>query len=670
VSFKQALVRVALAATCLSGSTPVLGSIPNLTWGQVEQVDSPVPAPSSPSGLSVFYFSGRWHVVYVKSAEVYDCSRGPAGWSTPTLLSSSAGTAKAPHLSRGGTSIHAVWEDSRTGHPEVYTRRYNGSSWSTETCLTCDATASRTPVMAGDSYEGYVAWEEGSVGSSGIRGKRFQYDGWGITEVVSTGTGSASEPTIDFEPALFGAFIIAWADTRLGGSQIYTRTRDDSGWWSPTDTQLTDLAGFCRRPSIQMQMCCGDVIGLEIFTVFECDQTGGVEVYGTCGTDLGQTYTRLLSVADTLASERPNLDSFVFSADMCGMGGGFPRYYCTWSDRLPSGLSAHLLREHGSCYSSGHDDLFSTAGASHSAVGVTSGTPQARVMVVWVETASGQTALLSREGRLPGCYEVDLDLPPAILLAPEGIPGDSVRVIDSCTGNPVSQHSAGLLFDATLNAALTWDPQQPHPAIPEQSTDAQGRVVFHLRGGGCSEAGQVRAICQGYTLDSYVFGAKSPDVDGNCVVEPSDLAYVLTQLGTDDFCADLDGTSWVDSADVAIVQATLGDLCSHLVGVDPAAGPSREPLLSVFPNPCRTSATFRITGAAGRAPDVRPVLRLSVMDVGGRRVREMEAEGQADPTWLHWDTRNDAGQPVPSGLYLAVLRRGEQVWQRPVLVVR
>ena len=73
-------------------------------------------------------------------------------------------------------------------------------------------------------------------------------------------------------------------------------------------------------------------------------------------------------------------------------------------------------------------------------------------------------------------------------------------------------------------------------------------------------------------------GVKSPDLDGDRAVLQNDVAAVRTALGTDDFCADLDGSGTVDGADVLLVQSVLGDRCTDPAGV---AAPSGETGLSL-----------------------------------------------------------------------------------------
>lgn len=86
------------------------------------------------------------------------------------------------------------------------------------------------------------------------------------------------------------------------------------------------------------------------------------------------------------------------------------------------------------------------------------------------------------------------------------------------------------------------------------------------------------------------------------------------------------------------------------------------------PNPVGvrgTSIAYRLA-SPGR-------VRIVVLDVAGRRVREFaETPHEAGPHVVFWDARDDAGRPVPSGVYLirAEDRSGDRTDARRVAVVR
>ena len=189
-----------------------------------------------------------------------------------------------------------------------------------------------------------------------------------------------------------------------------------------------------------------------------------------------------------------------------------------------------------------------------------------------------------------------------------------------------------------------------------------GTTNFALRGGGCWAGGNASLRANGVEVLRWT-GAKSPDVNGDCAVLVDDLAYVQGRLGTTDFCADLDGNGTVAQADIAIVQAAMGQVCSQLAGVDGAAG--AQPLLQVRPNPSQGEVTFAFAGA-----DPRPVY-VEIYDAAGRLVRSWaDAGASLRGGGLVWDGRDAATREMPSGVYFIRVRTGAGAVSRAFLISR
>jgi flagellar hook assembly protein FlgD len=63
--------------------------------------------------------------------------------------------------------------------------------------------------------------------------------------------------------------------------------------------------------------------------------------------------------------------------------------------------------------------------------------------------------------------------------------------------------------------------------------------------------------------------------------------------------------------------------------------------------------------------------RVEVLDVHGRRVRSIELQEDAGSADLLWDSLDDAGRRVPSGVYWLALESGRRrIVARPVRIVR
>ena len=676
------LLTLAFAAALFAPASRA--QIPDLEWADPEIVDQGVPDVSSTSGASAAHTpawlswgQGEWHVVYAKDGHIYHRVRTATEWLPVERLTADGAIARDPHLAFGGGYLHVVWEDARTGHPEVRTRRWNGASWSADECLTCDATASSQPVIAGGYSGAIVAWQESTGSGGAIRGSEWNGSSWGLTQAISQSPAAATEPTVTAEMEMLGTYNVAWTDTRHGAPEIYLRTGYVDYDWEP-EIRLTDLPGGCRHPSIDSEACCGDAIATQAFVLFEYDGSGTVETYEACYNYFQGTYVQQLSPGDGIPSLAPSACGFTLEAESCAlMGGGVgSQYFGCWTDSLGPHVGNCTVRAFEMCYPQPESDLIPATGYAKAALACVEGDPLAGLMALWIEDRVGVPTLMAQRGSTTGCYREEFTPKSVILLAPEGIPADSVRLFETCGGDPVPQRPAGLSFSSALDAALTWDPEQPHPDLPVAYTGSDGNAIFSIRGGGCSQTGWVYAWCAPPDPGMYtvlVHGAKSPDVDGDCLVGGDDFAYVESMIGTNDFCADLDGSGIVDAADLAIVRSTLGDHCSDLPsGVEepdqPVARVGEErtpPIVTLLSNPCHDAAVVRC--------DLRAATRvgISVIDPAGSLVRDLGVRDlPAGPSTLVWDTRDAGGRRVTSGIYFLALRGVQWDVRRSVLVVR
>jgi flagellar hook assembly protein FlgD len=93
--------------------------------------------------------------------------------------------------------------------------------------------------------------------------------------------------------------------------------------------------------------------------------------------------------------------------------------------------------------------------------------------------------------------------------------------------------------------------------------------------------------------------------------------------------------------------------------------PDQIKLLPNYPNPFRGQTTLRFA-----LPEQQEV-RLVIYDVLGRTVRTLvNQQKQSGVHSVNWNGRNDAGQPVASGLYLGRLEVGETTQVTKLLLVK
>lgn len=631
------VLSIALSATLASAQ------IDGLTWEPAETVDGSVLRVSGSSAPSAAHtpmwhpwnLYDEWHVVYAKDGEIYHAVRTNSGWQTPERLTSDPADSRDPKIAFGGGLLHVVWEDDRTGHPEIWTRRWDLTSWSAEECLTGDAVDSRAASIAGRVDEAVLAWQEGPDASAAVIERT--WDGfWGPRTVVAQPAGfAAREPSVTMHE--WGStHRVYWSDTRFGLTEIMGRRVLWNGAMDP-EIRVTDMAGSCGRPSAHTLICCGDMLMDQVAIAFENNASGIVESFVAAQDEFGVTPPQQISPAGGVPSERPSMHGFQFSSNF-GMGGTFPQYLMTWTEATTPGTRDHIL---GFMQFPGYLDgteTYADAGRDYAVVATSQEVGRSDVLCLTIETVGGTSSLVAHRGSMPNCYDPLFDFDP-VIVAPEGIPETLVLVRDRCAGGTgyVEGAPLELSFDAVADAAVTWDETQQHPTIPVQETDENGVARFGIRGGGCSAAGRVSLRAYGVEVLVNI-GVHSPDVNGDCAVLEDDLAYVQARLGTADPCADVDGSGIVNAADVAIVQATLGDLCSQLVDVgDPE---TRIDGFRIVPNPCRERALF-VTGAPGQG-------EVAIADAAGRIVRRLGRGAAA------WDLNDESGRRVAPGVYFAV----------------
>jgi len=673
---RRALVQVlAIVWTVLSLLLPATAgaAVPSrfdFSWVTAPEPVAPgVTALSASGGCPMIRTESTCAIAFAQDGDIWLAYRGGDGWASPLRVTDDPADSRNPQLVLTGLTLHVIWEDDRSGHTEVMARRWDGITWSVEEVLGPDDSPSRLPSAAAlDTDAVFVVWQEGPEDTAAIAGRSWHDgQGWGALEVISQSPARALEPS-----AANGVtgLCVAWADTRHGQAEIYFREKGWQGWGA--ETRLTDLSGNCRRPSLHAEYCCYDYIVGAWVVAFENDLGGVPEVWSLRWDGAyGMPAPEQLSAADGVPSHSPNANGFTFLWDT-PMGGLVDRFDVTWTDGLTTETRTHRFS-----FDSEGDEVISASGEATSVTAACEGQPYAQLAFAWIQDdGQGVPWLTVRQGRARGCSDPQYStFRNSLLIAPNGEPSNTVRAMDNCpTPMPHPDQQIFLSFDAELNSQLTWDAQQPHPQTPAVVTDEEGYAHIPVRGGGCQATGQTYVIARGVQVRA-LNGAKSPDVNGDCGVHEDDRAYFVSMLGTSDFCADLDESGTVDAADLAIVDATLGDLCSQAEGVDEPGGAGSLADLRLFPNPCseRVSLVLRSGGtdALGAEDGAHsPRTQVEVFDASGRFVRTIAAATVPGPSVLTWDTRDADGRAVPSGVYFVRVRHGGDAARRTVLVVR
>jgi hypothetical protein len=121
----------------------------------------------------------------------------------------------------------------------------------------------------------------------------------------------------------------------------------------------------------------------------------------------------------------------------------------------------------------------------------------------------------------------------------------------------------------------------------------------------------------------------------------------------------------------------LVDAVMELFGEPVTVGDGREqfPLLRAFalsqnyPNPFNPSTTISFD-IPGEARETQTVC-LTIYDIRGRRVKELvNSELTPGTHTIHWNGRNDRGEPVSSGIYLYTLKVGKVAFTRKMVIMK
>src|SRR5262245_910585 len=201
----------------------------------------------------------------------------------------------------------------------------------------------------------------------------------------------------------------------------------------------------------------------------------------------------------------------------------------------------------------------------------------------------------------------------------------------------------------------------PANAVLKKS-DLSGRAEFPLFAGGVCGS-PVKVYCSGQLLNSRP--AASFDQNGDLGVTDADLALIAGKIGTTDRTADFNGDGSVTQADYDIAAAHLGHIhpTSPLVGV--GDGPAIEFGVRAMSNPTPGAVAFEL-----RAPE-GGWARLAIYDVSGRRLATvLDGEINAGVRRVGWSGRDDAGRPVPSGVYRYRLTVGARDARGALVVAR
>ena len=219
-----------------------------------------------------------------------------------------------------------------------------------------------------------------------------------------------------------------------------------------------------------------------------------------------------------------------------------------------------------------------------------------------------------------------------------------------------------LTFDGTNNAdpltSARMDTLESQAAAGNCDLIAKGRVGSTPRGWRYQGGGSWRSD----------LAAEAPITRAQLIALAS-AGHELTVTGVPPGCGvrmgvDRDRDGWLD-ADEVLAGTDPGDPASHPTAAVPSITGGATGLVSVAPNPFRSTTTIAFT-----TPHVG-VVTIAIYDLQGRRMRTLlRGTPGAGAHAVVWDGRADDGRAVAAGSYFVRLERGGEIDRRGIVRVR
>ncbi len=222
------------------------------------------------------------------STEIYYKRSTNSGltWSSDIRLTNSAGVSLHPAISASGLLVNVVWYDNRDGDYEIYYKRSTdgGINWGSDTRLTISSGISQDPSIYVSGNNVNVVWVDLQTGSFEIFYKKSNDGGitWSSDMVLSnTGGSGAFSPSVS---ASGNIVISSWQDNRSSSSgEIYYKRSTDFGTTFGTDTRLTNDPGVSTYSTISISGTIAQMIWLD-------NRTGQSEIFYNRSTNSGLTW--------------------------------------------------------------------------------------------------------------------------------------------------------------------------------------------------------------------------------------------------------------------------------------------------------------------------------------------------------------------------------------------
>lgn len=503
-----------------------------------------------------------------------------------------------------------VWSDLRSGVADIYARRVDGDGnavWAPDGVLICGAAGAQTvPDIAPDGYSGAViTWQDERGADADIYVQRVDATGtalWTADGVaLCTASGAQLAPVL-ISDAIHGAFV-AWGDNRNGDADVYIEHVDSTG----TALLYPDGLPICADDGSQsaIDLAPNGSGGVYITWQDDRDQDNEWDIYAQLID--GFNAVSWTVGGHSVCSETGSQQAPRVVSDFAGGA------IITWADYRNGNTDVYAQ----------HMSMFGYRTWASAGVAVcTDAAGQSSPSIAPDNSGGAIIGWTDLRGPNPAdVYAQRLDGDGTSLWAADG-----VVVSDEAGG----QTNPRVVQDGGGGAFVVWSDTR------SGLLDIYGQ---HMNGSGVPQwtAGG-EPICSNASYQFF------PDACYN----GSNAAIVAWQDDRNSFLV------W----DVYAGRLTNGAVVSAPVTV------TREPVIAVWPNPFRSSATIGFDLSRGGAAT------LSILDVTGRRLRVWEEDLSAGAHRLSWDGRDQACRRVVSGVYLAQLQIGGVVRTTRMTLVR
>jgi hypothetical protein len=192
-------------------------------------------------------------------------------WGPEIWLSNNSNYCFNPSITSTGPDVLIVWNDSRDGNLEIYSRRSldGGLNWEPYVRLTNDPAISLTPSLSMSGSFVHLVWGDNREGNYKLFYKQSVDGGLSWSEDIRINNTVALSPNISSIDSLV---CVVWTDYRAGIPEIFFKRSADGGNTWDTDVMLNDFSYSSEHPFIAIS-------GSVLHAVWYDFRDGNFEIY-------------------------------------------------------------------------------------------------------------------------------------------------------------------------------------------------------------------------------------------------------------------------------------------------------------------------------------------------------------------------------------------------------